>query len=189
MDDDRKALGVRIRAVRRAHRISLRALAETAELSPASISQIENGKANASFDALRRIASALGLTFAELFDATQPATGRVLRREERPLLVTEEGVRSYSITRPPVGEVDVAVTEYEPGAFSGGHDYTHGNSREVVIVLRGTFSFELGGEKFLLGPGDSLDFRTNISHMITNVGEEVGEAVWVVSPPSTLRPQ
>ncbi|MDQ0727657.1 cupin domain-containing protein [Microbacterium sp. W4I20] len=187
MDDDRKALGARIRAVRRNHRISIRGLAETADLSPASISQIENGKANASFDALRRIASALGLTFAELFDAAQPATGRVLRRAERPLLPTEEGVRSYGITRPPVGEVDVAVSEYQPGAFSGGHDYTHGNSREVVIILRGRFSFELDGEEFLMEPGDSLDFRTNVSHMITNVGEEVGEALWVVSPPSTPR--
>lgn len=187
MEEDRKALGLRIRAVRRAHRITVRALAETAELSPAFISQIENGKANASFDALRKIAAALGLTFAELFDTTQPTTGRVLRRDERPLLLTEEGVRSFSITRPPVGEVDVAVSEYEPGAFSGGHDYTHGNSREVVLILRGRFSFELGDETFLLEQGDSLDFRTNITHMITNVGDEVGEALWVVSPPSSPR--
>lgn len=187
MDDDRKALGARIRAVRRAHRLTMRSLADEAELSAAFVSQIENGKANASFDALRRIAAALGLTFAELFDSAHPPAGRVLRPSERPLLLTEEGVRSYSITRPPVGEVDVAVTEYEPGASSGGHDYTHGNSREVVVILRGRFSFELGDETFELEQGDSLDFRTNVTHMITNIGDTVGEALWVVSPPGTPR--
>ncbi|MFF5112898.1 helix-turn-helix domain-containing protein [Streptosporangium sp. NPDC000509] len=184
MHDDRAALGARIRAIRRGHRVTVRALADSAGLSPAFISQIENGKANASFDALRKIASSLGLTFAELFDTSTPSSGKVLRRAERPQLPTGDGVRNFSITRPPVGDVEVAVSEYEPGAFSGGPDYTHGNSREVVVILKGRFSFELGGETFLMEPGDSLDFRTNVAHMITNVGTEKGEALWVVSPPS-----
>lgn len=184
MDDDRTALGARIRSIRKSHRVTVRALAETAQLSPAFISQIENGKSNASFDALRKIALALGVTFSDLFDSSYSTTSRVLRRDERPQLAVGDGICNYSITRPPSGEVDVTVSEYQPGASSGSEDYTHGDSREVVMVLKGSLSFFLGGETHTLQAGDSLDFRTSVPHMIKNLSDEMAEAIWIISPPS-----
>lgn len=182
---DREALGARIHMFRSMRKISVRKLAEAAGVSAAFISQIENGKANASFDVLRKLASALGLTLADLFQASDASSGKVLRRSERPQLTTAAGVLNYIVSRPPLRDVEVIVSEYASGAVSGDHEYTHGDSREIVVVLRGCFSFELDGAVFAMEEGDSLDFRTNVPHMITNVGEGIGEAIWVVSPPSS----
>lgn len=178
------ALGARVRAFRKMRKISVRGLADLAQVSPAFVSRIENGKANASFDVVRRLATSLGLTLADLFEPAGAPTGKVLKREQRPQLTTGSDVRNYSITRPPLRDVEVIVSEYEPAASSGDYRYTHGDSQEIVLVTKGTFSFELDGEAFTMHEGDSLDFRSSMPHMITNIGDCLGEAVWVVSPPS-----
>ncbi|QIZ37244.1 helix-turn-helix domain-containing protein [Saccharopolyspora sp. ASAGF58] len=177
------ALGKRLREFRRLRKVTVRQLGAHAGVSPAFISQIENGRANASIEILRKLSGALGVSFGDLFTTTT-TTGLVLRRADRPTLWTEQGVRNYQITRPPLAEVEVTVTEYEPGAGSGGDDYTHGDSHEVVVILRGRFEFRLGGQDFVLDEGDSLEYRTSTPHQITNIGDVPGEALWVVSPPS-----
>lgn len=182
MDD--KNLGARIRELRTLRGLSMRDLAKQAGVSAGYVSQIENGQANASLQVVRSIADAFGVQWLELFDNT-PVRGRVLKRSERPRLFTSPTVRHYGITQPPVGNVEVLVSEYEPGEAVGDPDYTHGDSQEICIVLRGRFAFRLADDDFILEPGDSIDYRTSTPHMLTNIGDGVGEALWVVTPPSS----
>lgn len=73
-------LGSRIRAVRQARGTSLRGLAATLHVSPATLSQIENGNTGLSVSRLSRIAEALDLTVPQLY-AVGPvpdAAGRAL---------------------------------------------------------------------------------------------------------------
>ncbi|MCZ4525314.1 XRE family transcriptional regulator [Rhodococcus erythropolis] len=183
LETERKALGNRIREFRKARKLSIRKLSELAGISPAFISQIENGRANASIPVLRQVSSALGIAFVDLFEQTSVA-GKVLRKKDRPQVPSDSGIRSFSLTRPPLREVEVAVSEYEPGESSGGDDYTHGDSHEVLIILRGTFQFRLDGVEHTMHPGDSIEYRTTAAHEIRNIGSSTGEALWVVSPPS-----
>lgn len=61
-------LGPRIRAARQARGTSLRGLAATLRVSPATLSQIENGHTGLSVSRLGRIAEALGLTVPQIYD-------------------------------------------------------------------------------------------------------------------------
>lgn len=61
-------LGARIRVARQARGISLRTLAGTLQVSPATLSQIENGHTGLSVSRLSRIAEALGLTVTQILD-------------------------------------------------------------------------------------------------------------------------
>ncbi|HEV7826461.1 MAG TPA: TetR family transcriptional regulator [Mycobacteriales bacterium] len=69
--DDRPAdptLGAQVRAARISQKISLRALARAVEVSPATLSQIENGKTGLSVVRLGHIAEALHLTMPQILD-------------------------------------------------------------------------------------------------------------------------
>jgi AcrR family transcriptional regulator/DNA-binding XRE family transcriptional regulator len=63
-----EGLGAQVRAARTAKGVSLRGLARALELSPATLSQIENGRTGLSVSRLSRIADALGLTVPQILD-------------------------------------------------------------------------------------------------------------------------
>ena len=52
-------VGERLRAIRRLRRVTLKTVADRAELSESFLSQVERGRANASVASLKRIAAAL----------------------------------------------------------------------------------------------------------------------------------
>src|SRR6266576_6281838 len=79
-------VGERLRAIRSLRRATLRTIADRAGVSESFLSQVERGRASASIASLRRIAGALGVTVAELFESGALPRPRVLRREERPSL-------------------------------------------------------------------------------------------------------
>jgi len=43
---------------------------------------------------------------------------------------------------------------------------------------------ELGGELYELERGDSIDYRSSISHRVSNIGDDIAEVMWIISPPS-----
>jgi transcriptional regulator with XRE-family HTH domain len=181
--DPLTGVGERVRELRSGAGLSVRELASRAGVSAGYISQIENGYANASIAVIRGIAAVFGLTWLELFDPA-PVHGRVLRRDERPRLFTDGMVAHYGITQPPIGNVEVLVSEYAPGEGTGGDDYTHGDSLEICLVIRGRLEIDIAGERHVLEAGDSLEYRTSLSHAVKNVGDSTAEAVWIVTPPS-----
>src|SRR5438874_11836090 len=79
-------VGERLRDIRRLRRATLRTIAERAGVSESFLSQVERGRASASVASLRRIAGALGVSVADLFDSSGPPRPQVLRRDDRPSL-------------------------------------------------------------------------------------------------------
>ncbi len=176
-------LGRRVRELRKFRQMTTRDLGRSAGISSGYVSQIENGQANASLQVIRAIAKSFGIPWVELF-SDSPHKAIVLRKSERPHLYSGEGTHHYGITRPPLGNVEVFVSTYEVGSGVGDENYTHGDSQEICIVQRGRFRFHLDEQEFLLEEGDSIEYRTSTPHMIVNIGDEVGEALWIVAPPS-----
>ncbi|MEV0236348.1 cupin domain-containing protein [Nonomuraea sp. NPDC050786] len=182
-------LGARIRAYRTMRRMTVRALAAEAKASASFISQLERGQTSSSIGMLRRIASALGLTVADLFNEEEELGHRVVRRESRPELRTSPGTRKFLISQRPLQNVEVYVAEFDPGSSTGDEPYTHGDSQEILLVLRGQVTLWLGSDgsaaAHLLRPGDSVEYRTSLPHRVANERDETAEVVWVVSPPTT----
>jgi len=177
-------VGERLRAIRRLRRCTLRTVAERAGLSESFLSQIERGRSNASIASLRRIADALGVSVADLFEPTGPPRPRVLRREDRPALTFGVLGRKLLLTPKPLHHLEVFVGELDAGGSTGTEPYAHGDSEELFVVLAGTVQLELGGELHELDAGDSIDYRSSTPHRISNVGDELAEVMWIISPPS-----
>jgi transcriptional regulator with XRE-family HTH domain len=177
-------VGERLRDIRRSRRATLRTIADRAGVSESFLSQVERGRASASIASLRRIAGALGVSVADLFEPSGPLRPRVLRRNERPSLAFGILGRKLLLTPRPLQHLEVFVGELDPGGSTGAEPYAHGDSEELFVVLSGNVHLELGGDLHELEHGDSIDYRSSTPHRATNVGEERAEVMWIISPPS-----
>jgi transcriptional regulator with XRE-family HTH domain len=177
-------VGERLRQIRRLRRATLRTVAERSGLSESFLSQVERGRSNASVASLRRIADALRVSVSDLFEPNGPPQPRVLRRDDRPALSFGIFGRKLLLTPRPLHNLEVFVGELDPGGSTGAEPYSHGDSEELFVVLNGTVQLELGGELHELEPGDSIDYRSSTPHRISNIGTELAEVMWIISPPS-----
>jgi len=185
VEESRVDVGERLRAIRRLRRITLRTVADRAGLSESFLSQVERGRANASVGSLKRIAAALGVNVADLFEPNgSPSRPRVLQREGRPALTFGTLGRKFMLTPRPLEHLQVIVGEFEAGGSTGDEPYTHGDSEELLVVLQGIVHLQLGTEVFELRVGDSIDYRSSTPHRLTNPGEIPAEVMWIISPPS-----
>ena len=178
-------VGERLRAIRRSRRCTLQTVATRSGLSQSFLSQVERGRSSASIASLRKIADALGVSIADLFELAGAVPGpRVLRREERPSLAFGVLGRKLLLTPRPLESLEVFVGELEVGGSTGEQPYAHGDSEELFVVLVGEVQLELGGEVFHLEHGDSIDYRSSTPHRATNAGNDLAEVMWIISPPS-----
>jgi transcriptional regulator with XRE-family HTH domain len=177
-------VGERLRALRQFRRCTLRMVAERSGLSESFLSQVERGRSSASIASLRRIAGALGVSIADLFEPNGVPGPRVLRRAERPALSFGILGRKMLLTPKPLHHLEVFAGELEVGGSTGPQPYAHGDSEELFVVLSGSVQLELGGAVYELEHGDSIDYRSSTPHRVTNVGEERAEVMWIISPPS-----
>jgi transcriptional regulator with XRE-family HTH domain len=178
-------LGARLRSLRHRKRATLRAVSELAGISESFLSQVERGRAGASIGTLQRIAGALGVAVSDLFEPDGArARPTVLLRERRPALAFGIGGRKFLLTPRPLENLEVFVAELDVGGATAEEAYTHGDSEELVLCLAGVVQLHLGPEVLELRAGDSIDYRSSVPHRVVNVGDEVAEVLWVISPPS-----
>src|ERR671930_2485805 len=177
-------VGERLRAIRRSRRATLRTIAARSGLSESFLSQVERGRSSASIASLRRIADALGVSMADLFGPDGVPGPRVLRRDERPALAFGILGRKMLLTPRPLHHLEVFAGELEVSGSTGPEPYAHGDSEELFVVISGNVQLELDGELFELERGDSIDYRSSTPHRVANVGHELAEVMWIISPPS-----
>ena len=178
-------MGNRLRTIRTRRRATLRQVADRAGLSESFLSQVERGVASPSIASLQRIAGALNVSVADLFEPdgvrSQP---RVLGRESRPSLALGTRGRKFLLTPRPLENLEVFIGELEPGGATADSPYMHGDSEELVVVLSGTVELQLEDRLFELSAGDSIDYRSSVPHRVVNAGHVMAEVMWVISPPS-----
>ena len=177
-------VGERLRELRRIRRATLRQIADRSGLSESFLSQVERGRSSASIASLRKIAEALGVSMADLFEPGGVPGPRVLRRDERPALSFGILGRKLLLTPKPLHHLEVFAGELEVGGSTGEQPYAHGDSEELFVVISGSVQLELDGELFDLETGDSIDYRSSMAHRVTNTGQELAEVMWIISPPS-----
>lgn len=73
-------IGTRIRKERERQKISMNALAKKAEIGQSTLSYIENGLRQPTFEIIERIVKALGITLTDFFAEEKPELEPELRR-------------------------------------------------------------------------------------------------------------
>ena len=180
---DEQDLGERVAQFRELRGLSMRALAAAAGVSPSFLSQLENGRTNASVASLRKIADALGVTPATLLDASTGHTRGVLRAADRPTLPLE-GAEKFVVSLAPLRNLEVYSGSFAPGGSTGPDAYTHGNAQEFFVVVAGTITLELGDERYVMHKDDSIEFLSSMPHRMVNESDGIAEVLWINSPPT-----
>lgn len=175
MDDSAAALatliGTRVRAHRQSREWTLDTLAEQAGVSRRMVVSVEQGEVNPSVGTLLRLAEALGVGLPTLVEPADPTPVRVTRADEGPVLWTGpaggSGVLRAAVSTPEI--VELWEWTLTPGETHDSEPHAAG-TRELLHVLAGTVSLEVGGQSLTLRAGDAAAFPGDVAHRYTNTG-------------------
>ncbi len=169
MLDDRSSgiqavLAANLRRARIARHLSLSELARATGMSKATLSGIENARANPTVETLVSIADALRISPGELLEETAPGEVRIRRASEGHHEL-RDGLRRRSLEAiAPGGAVDVAEIALGPGPA---HEHAPGppGARAHLHVLDGTLIAGPVERISELGVGDYASFPADVPHV------------------------
>jgi transcriptional regulator with XRE-family HTH domain len=176
------SLGSQIRKYRKAQALNLASLAEDCQISTSFLSQIERNQANPSIPTLYSIAEVLGMSVSDFFSDSVPGDAKdepqvfveekaqVVRSDRRKVIIyPDKGIRSEFLTPDLYRTIQMMWIVMPPGADSGESPFMH-KGEECGVILQGELETTIGGEKYLLGPGDSIYHDSTLPHYSRNVG-------------------
>lgn len=186
-----RRLAERIKELRATRALTLDALAERSGVSRSMISLIERGETSPTAVLLERLAFALDVPLASLFDAPRASAAPVARRTDQP--TWRDPASGYARRNvSPAGfpsPIQIVEVDFPPGARvafdSGQRDI---RVHQQVWVIEGGIEVSVGDTVHALGTGDCLAFvldRPTAFHNPT--GAAARYAVIIVSEPGHLR--
>lgn len=163
-----RALGARIRSIRRERDLSVNDLAGASNISAGMLSKIENGQISPSLSTLQSIATALTVSLSMLFAATEERRDCSFVRAKQGVIIERRGTKVghvYQLLGHVIGG-DVVVEPYlitlkeEAEAFTG---FQHAGI-EFIYMLTGEVLYRHGDKSYRLRPGDSILFDSGALH-------------------------
>jgi transcriptional regulator with XRE-family HTH domain len=166
----RPDVGGEVRRWRQTRSLTLAQVGERSGLNIGYLSQIENGKAIPSLDALVAIAAALEVPIAWLFLDSAPPP-RVVRAVDRPRTEGPLGAVMEEVDGGTARDVRILEAVVPPGGSTGVHAHT---GDEHHLVLAGRWRMTQGGTTVEAGPGDYVAWDPTVPHDVASLGPETG---------------
>jgi transcriptional regulator with XRE-family HTH domain len=178
------ALGQRIKALRGERRLQQRQLAEKAGLTPSMLSQIESGRLTPSLHTLGKLAAALGVPIASLFEAAPDGRLHVTRKPEYPVVSFEGTSERWHVLGAGLfqGKIRAVVSTLGPRDKGVRTDKVvlDPGQMKLFYVIAGKVALDYNGERHLLEAGDSAYLDGGTAHGWENVGARPARALWVI---------
>ena len=156
-------VGARIRMIRKQQRLTIRSLAEQCQISPNTLSLIENDRTSPSIRTLGQLAQGLGVNISTFLEPEAAGQGVVYQKHgQRTVTRFANGtIENLGDGLPPLGAEPILVTlETHPAKIE---DVSHAGREFVYCIAGGVVCF-IGGTRYPLAVGDSLLFDASIHH-------------------------
>jgi transcriptional regulator with XRE-family HTH domain len=159
--DLNQQIAARVRQLRAARDLSLEALADRSGVSRSMISLIERGETNATAVVLEKLAAALGITLAGLFEPPPAAAAPLVRKAEQAVWRDPDSgyVRRNVSPSGTLTPIQIVGVDFPAGAHVA---YETGRreraAHQQVWVLEGEIDVTVGTEQHSLQEGDCLAF-------------------------------
>jgi quercetin dioxygenase-like cupin family protein/DNA-binding XRE family transcriptional regulator len=183
--EDADSIGARLRLRRKVRGLSLKEVAQRAEISIGLLSQIERGLTMPSVRSLGAVCAALEMPVGWLFDAPDSGGGNgiVVRSHHRRVLdLGSKGMVKELMTPDSCGGIQMMRLVIRPGGSTGDTPYNHPEGAKCGTVLSGVLGLEVDGEVFRVAAGDSFAFEAKRMIRFWCDGDQTTEALWVVTP-------
>ncbi|PYN17717.1 MAG: hypothetical protein DMD76_30625, partial [Candidatus Rokuibacteriota bacterium] len=168
------SLGARIKALRLERDLQQRQLAEKAELTPSMVSQIESGRLTPSLNTLGKIAAALGVPIATLFDGQPAGRIQVTRKKEYPVVSFDGSSEKWTVLGAGLfeGKIRAVVSTLDPRAKGVKTEKVliKPGQMKLFYVLDGTVGLHYNGGRQTLEAGDSALLDGGLPHGWENLG-------------------
>ena len=175
-------LGKTILRLRTADKMSLGDLSESSGVAKSMISQIEKNETNPSLATLSRLSQALGTSVEAIVSQGNNGSALVQKTsiQDTPLLTSEDGLCELRI----IGSINTIqwVQWYDfraqPGRVLESSPHPDG-SVENLTLLSGEVQVEVEDESWTAKTGETLRYRADRPHKITNTGKTPVHATMV----------
>lgn len=175
-------IGKKVETYRKSQGLSIRELANRADITPSMLSQIERGLANPSIQTLKILAKTLQVpTFSFLLEEVRTEE-LVVRSQHRKKMIMDDV--SYELVSPDIsGKMATAIMHLLPDSSSSEKLLDH-QGEEVAFVIEGKIRISLEGEEYTLETGDSVKIPSYMKHRWINDFSEKAAILFSVTPPS-----
>ncbi len=179
-------LGLLLKKIRLERGFTLAEVAEAVGVTSGLLSQLENSKTSPSINSLEGILRFYRMPLSEFFRQIEKENSILVRASDVETFDTkEEGVsvsllasklgnnvlESYRIVLQKSSEISVKSTPSET------------NGERFILLVSGSIEAELPDEKYNLLTGDSLNFKSYLSCIIKNNGDDKAEFILNGNPP------
>ncbi|NLC91945.1 MAG: helix-turn-helix domain-containing protein [Treponema sp.] len=177
--------GEKLRKVRENKGYTLKVVAQKAGVSESLVSQIERNHVSPAIDTLLALADVLDINLEFLFEEyrkNRPV--QIVRALER-LSMNEEDVVYEELSKPDSSDKANSFESYiiKIPVNSHTHRGSYGHlGRELGFILSGKAKLLYENNEYTLTQGDSVSFSAGVPHILENIGDEVLEAFWLVTP-------
>nr|WP_321252692.1 XRE family transcriptional regulator [uncultured Ruegeria sp.] len=179
-------LGARVRELRKARKWTLEQAATQAGLARSTLSKIENGQMSPTYDALKKLATGLGISVPQLFTPPQrdQVIGRmsVTRMGEGAAHATatyEHELLAETLTKKQMLPYRARVRARSMDEFEG---WVRHDGEEFLYVLTGVVRlYTEYYEPVEMRRGDSAYYDGSMGHNVVSVSDEDALILWVTS--------
>ncbi len=175
-DDVLRAVGPRLRELRRDRGATLAQLSTTTGISVSTLSRLESGQRRPTLELLLPLARAYQVPLDELVDAPPTGDPRV-----HPRPVRRHGMTFLPLSRRP-GGVQAYKLIIPPHRPSGPPEPKTHEGYEWLYVLAGRLRLLLGAHDLELAAGEVAEFDTRTPHWLGNPGPEPVELLILFGP-------
>lgn len=179
------AIGTKLRHRRTVRRMSLKEVAEKANVSIGLLSQVERDISVPSLRSLSQICAALEMPVGWLFDGeseTDNGEANVIVRKNRRRYLDFASMRKEILTPDNVHQIQLMRFVIYPGGKITSNLNQHPSGAKAGLVLAGTLGLEIEGKEYTVSVGDSFSFLARLQYRFWCVGERECEVIWAVTP-------
>jgi len=176
-------VGRQLRNLRSELGLSLRQLSERVGVAPSTIQKIENNQISPTLGTMVKIAQGMNKDLQFFLEPAHERTDVVFCSKAQRRRIDPPDVK-FSIELLTEGlsdqKVSALMVRVPP---RGKRSHVRHQGEEFQYCLRGIVAFTIDGKQYRLMPGDTLHFKSDLSHRWTNIGSEEAEMLVVCSPP------
>jgi transcriptional regulator with XRE-family HTH domain len=183
--DAQAAIARQVKGLRQGRKWSLDELASRSGVSKGMLVQIEGARTNPSIGTLCRVAESFGVSVGRLLEPEPEPVVRIVGADEPAVLWRGSAGGTGRLLRGVNDPAFVEVWEwrFEPGERHASSDHSP-STRELVTVHSGVLTVLVHGGTHQVGPGETIDFRSDRPHEYRNEGTESVLITMVVVMPS-----
>lgn len=175
--------GEQIKIQRKRLQMTLMDLSAKTGLSAGYLSQIERNQATLTLVSLKKISEALNISPNIFTSSERQVAGSVIRPDEQRAFRMEGGnTLYYDLSNTSDGNLELGpmIEVLMPGDKREQVELHHHEGEEFGYVLEGVLTLYLDDKEYVLYPGDSFHFHSDIPHELANYTNRLVRVLYVL---------